>query len=244
MAHGQSDFGAYAKKSTTYGLADMGELAVRLGSVVSYDRRGDVVWIEKFNNGMTNWSAAGAAGHVVEESALESLSDGVSLRTVAPNAGGFNAIIYRHDELPVNSRLGLECAFLPDGNANDIHLYFSIVDGINTHIGYIRIRMDDGAIDYQDDATGWKPLLSGFKLKRDGTTWHHAKMVVDYDPLVEGYARFLLDNNEYNMTGISLWNFGAVVSPYLVTQFNNVYAGGVLLPVVYFDNLILTQNEP
>lgn len=242
MPHGQPDFGAYAQKKTVYGLSDMGELAARLGSVVTYDRRGDVVWIEKFNNGMTNWTGAGAAGFVADESALESLSEGVSLRTIAPNAGAFDVSVNRRDGLPVNSRLGLEFAFLPDANADDIILLFTIHDGTVRHYSRIRIRLDDGIIDYVNDGTGFKQFVAGVDIKYDGLTWHHVKLVVDYS--TSEYVRLLIDNIEYSMAGLGIWDFGVVTAPYLSTTLHQQYAGGVALATVYFDNVILTQNEP
>ena len=242
MPHGQPDFGAYAQKKTIYGLSDMGELAARLGSIVSYDRRGDVVWLERFNNGITNWTGAGAAGFVAEDSALESLSEGVSLRTIAPDAGAFDVSVNRHNGLPVNSRLGLEFAFLPDENADDIILLFTIFDGLVRHYSRIRIRLDDGAIDYVNDGTGFKELFDGVNLRYDGLTWHHVKLVVDYS--TSEYVRLLIDNIEYSMAGLGIWDFGVVGAPYLSTTLHQAYAGGVGAPVVHFDNVILTQNEP
>ena len=55
MAHGARDFGIYAPKETIVTIEDLGELAVRLGSPVNYDRKGDVVWVDGFEDGIDKW---------------------------------------------------------------------------------------------------------------------------------------------------------------------------------------------
>ena len=59
MTHGVQDFGASSGQNSTYGLTDLGELAVRLGSPVSFDRRGDVVMMETFEDGLDAWVTDG-----------------------------------------------------------------------------------------------------------------------------------------------------------------------------------------
>jgi len=242
MVHGQPDFGMYARKSTTYGLADMGELAVRLGSVVSYDRRGDVVWIETFENGITNWLVGGAAGYTVAESALESLSHGVSVKLDSPNAGAFDSHISRHSALPVNSKIGFEFAFLPNTHVDDVRIGLVIYDGTQRYMTYIMVRVDAGEIDYYNEARAFVNFASGLTIRQDARTWHYAKLVVDYES--NDYVRFLLDNAEYSMAGLKFDVAADALGPMLYTQVLQYYAGGVNTPTLYVDNIILTQNEP
>lgn len=243
MPHGQPDFGMYAQKKTTFGLSDMGELAARLGSIVTYDRRGDVVWLEDFAQGMTNWVVGGAGLYIVEESAEESLSKGVSLKTVVPNTGPFNAYFWRRDALPVSSRLGIEYAFLPDDDVDDIFLDFEIYDGDDRHQARIEFRVDDGVIRYFKGGVLWTELVTDIEFRADGRAWHHFKLVVDY--VTDEFVRLLLDNIEYSMAGLPLFVTAPFpADPYLHTLVEQVYAGGVATPTLFFDNIILTQNEP
>ncbi|GAI56753.1 unnamed protein product, partial [marine sediment metagenome] len=79
MAHGQPDFGMYQIAKTIYRLADMGELAVRLGSIVTHDRRGDVIWMDNFDSGIAKWyQFASDDDGLVEWSAERSRSGGFS----------------------------------------------------------------------------------------------------------------------------------------------------------------------
>ncbi|GAI06639.1 unnamed protein product, partial [marine sediment metagenome] len=44
MIHGHADYGAGAPGKTIYSMLDVGELAARLGSPVTSDRAGNVMW--------------------------------------------------------------------------------------------------------------------------------------------------------------------------------------------------------
>ncbi|MBA7692260.1 hypothetical protein ES703_100823 [subsurface metagenome] len=56
MPRGQPDFGQYQQKTVGATLADMGDLAVRLGSIVEYDRRGDIVLLDDFESPVLSWA--------------------------------------------------------------------------------------------------------------------------------------------------------------------------------------------
>ena len=65
MARGGPDYGASSARYTIFPVTDLGELAVRLGSPVAYDRQGNVIYTESFENGLAGWdtdtSGAGAS---------------------------------------------------------------------------------------------------------------------------------------------------------------------------------------
>ena len=66
MAHGTPDWGVTAGAVTTYQVTDLGELAVRLGSPISHDRRGDVIWWDDFECTLNKWqTVANGAGSSV-----------------------------------------------------------------------------------------------------------------------------------------------------------------------------------
>ncbi|GAG01299.1 unnamed protein product, partial [marine sediment metagenome] len=53
--------------STRFPLSDIGELAVRLGSLCSYDRRGEVIFIDDFGHGVNGYvlSHVGTGGKIL-----------------------------------------------------------------------------------------------------------------------------------------------------------------------------------
>ncbi|GAI90305.1 unnamed protein product, partial [marine sediment metagenome] len=68
MPHGTPDWGLVGPKDTVYGLDDLGEHAVRLGTPHLWDRRGDVIWMSDFREGLGDvgtFVGPGAGGSVV-----------------------------------------------------------------------------------------------------------------------------------------------------------------------------------
>jgi len=88
MAHGQPDYGMYTLANTIYRLTDMGELAARLGSINTYDRRGDVIFLDSFESGLTAWSPSSACtGSDLVQSAKHARSGGFSAKFVCGSDG-------------------------------------------------------------------------------------------------------------------------------------------------------------
>ena len=112
MAHGQPDFGLYAVKKTVSGLADLGELAVRLGSIITFDRRGDIVWFDDFEGDVFKWerdpSGVDAAIIVSPEAAR---NGAFSAKLTTGNLADDHATILHHLPYPVTSRVGFEISF-------------------------------------------------------------------------------------------------------------------------------------
>ncbi|GAH83946.1 unnamed protein product, partial [marine sediment metagenome] len=55
MPRGQPDFGMYASASTIGSVSDLAELAVRLGSINIFDRRGKVIDFDDFEDVRKGW---------------------------------------------------------------------------------------------------------------------------------------------------------------------------------------------
>jgi len=242
VAHGQQDYGMYAQKKTTYGLSDMGELAARLGSIVTFDRRGDVVSLEDFEYGITNWESVGTVGYTATWSAAESLSKGVSYKAVAPDGAATYALIRRYYSLPVNSRLGVEFAFLPDSKTEFVFVRSIIYDGTTYYQAKVYYSWDDSAIQYYNSAGARVDLATNVTLRRDGKCWHRLKMVIDLT--TSKYVRCILDNVEYPMGDLGVQSGASATAPAIITELQHSVSAPGEAVTVHFDNVIWTQNEP
>jgi len=56
VAHGAPDWWGTEQTSTVHLVQDVGELAARLGSIVTFDRRGNVIWLTSFEDGLQGTS--------------------------------------------------------------------------------------------------------------------------------------------------------------------------------------------
>ncbi|MFH1593720.1 MAG: hypothetical protein ABID09_03365, partial [Candidatus Omnitrophota bacterium] len=66
MAHTNPDYTSKGKLNTITASTDNAELAVRLGSVVTFDRRGNVIFIDDFEGATLFWTTGGAGVGNVE----------------------------------------------------------------------------------------------------------------------------------------------------------------------------------
>ena len=236
------DWGVLSSQVTVFPMNDLGELAVRLGSIVTFDRRGDVIMLEDFEHGLNRWSLNVAGGaSAIDLSTAWHRSGDFSCRLVAVTNGLTATQMLRALALPVLSRLGLEWSFnLPDV-IGDLSLRLNLYDGINVTDFRVRWRDGDNDLQYWSSAGAWVTFATNVDLSTTNVAVHTAKLVVD-GPNAQ-YSRFLLDNNVYSLANIA----GRQTAAAALTRFDVIFeliADAGETRTAYLDDVIATQNEP
>lgn len=242
MAHGQPDFGMYGQKTTVFALSDMAELAARLGSIVTFDRRGDVVWLDDFLYDMNNWTLVNSSSETATWVTTESLYSGHSVKLLANTDPTTLVGIIRKNPLPVDTRIGIEFAFLPNANVQRVRLLITLYDGATSYSVDVYITLNAQTITYYDDGGNYVVLASGVKLIQDGTCWHFFKLVLDLE--TKAHVRLLVDNVEYSMAGLGIKSAASASTPTLEVTVEQVANNAAAGPACYVTNIICTQNEP
>ena len=242
MAHGTPDWGITAAKSTIYSLHDMGELAVRLGSPVSYDRRGDVIFLDTFDTGESKVAVEGSGD---DNEIYPSCGDPVSapmhlvFRT-GPTAGdlsGFHKTLY----YPVTGGIGVEIAFLPVADLRWFRVYMQVFDGTDYHWFHTYYDHTDGKIYVHDHTLGWTPIGTPGIVRVGAAIYSYIKLVGNL--LTDDYVRVIFNDHTYDASDYSASvDTDATKKSMTIgcAAYTNVNAA-ILVPV---DNLIVTQNEP
>jgi len=240
MPHGQPDFGMYAPKETIASLADMAELAVRLGSIITYDRRGDVVWFDSFENGTLVWSTTidGTTGSIAIETANPH-HGAFCCRLTTSHDDIFRTRIYKRFPITIRGGLGLECSLTINPNCDSFDLRFTRHDGVNYHVGGLHHDQLHNKLQYYDYEDRLQDLATGIQLY--SASYHTIKMVVDLKN--DKYVRALLDNESYDMSTLAVYRIDSPIEPYLSVQLTYIGKSGLLL-ANYLDDIIITQNEP
>jgi len=242
MAHGTPDWGLTAGTITTYQLTDLAELAARLGSIVTFDRRGEVLFLDDFADGLVHWSwETDGAGASVDLSAARARIGRFSARLVGGSDGWRYAEIFRSLSPHAPSNCGFEVAFNYDDDLTFIRLTLIVYDGAT--------RAEFGVIWYNTSKellyTGFEGddvlLAAGIDLNRGPTPFHTAKLVTNV-PNGE-YIRFLLDNAEYSLAGIPGLSEASALAPDIELVVAVQSKPGVN-GAAYIDAVIATQNEP
>ena len=242
MAHGSPDWGASRPVTTIYQLSDLGELAARLGSIVTFDRRGDVAWMDDFEDNIDKWviSAVGV-GASAALSVDKARSGAKSAKLTTGDTVGAMTTLYRMFGLPViKTRLGFEYSFVCH---DDVAFY--------THLGiyrlgtlYITSLLYDHsipALQIQKTNGAYEDLTAGLDLSA-GDAWHTIKLVSDFSSDGE-YVRVLLDNNAPSVLGRAARQTATALADHVRVLFS----GRTLTAAnnsMYVDDVIVTQNEP
>lgn len=228
--------------TTIFGQIDTGELAARLGSINTFDRRGHTVWMDDFENGVNKWTTEASGDDAsVEQNITRFRSGGSSCKLTAGSTGNPFARIYTLLSFSVTGTFGYEFSFAIDSNTSTLDLHTLYYDGADLHVA--GIRYDHANTDlYYESANGvWTIFDSSFSLVALAELFHTLKLVPDYANGL--YSRLLIDAEVIDVSAYAIHSSALVVAPFLQVEIRNT---GRLLnnDVVYVDDVIITQNEP
>jgi len=220
----------------------MGELAARLGSPNVWDRRGDTLLIEQFEDGLTGWqeyagASDGSSGLTTELAKSGSISLKVTSATGASELTGRGILI------PYNSatRFGVETAFCLAGAFAMPILALTWYDGTHGHQGRVRYNPDSNKLQYWASDGTWKDLAVDILTYEGAPYFSQAKLVVDV--ATGRYSHFLLDGYGYDMSAYELRELASSLASGIFAAVWLTTVAGVA-GTAYFDDVIITQNEP
>ncbi|MCK5642526.1 MAG: hypothetical protein KAJ19_17090 [Gammaproteobacteria bacterium] len=248
----------FAMKAVLYDSVDvwgnqpgvgLAEHAVRTGSPILYDRRGEVFWYNTFDQSPISMTyAGGVTGSLsLTTTARESGQFGVKISTAI--GVGANHGVRAWLPIPLlTTRIGVEAAFTIDDDEQYKYLQCDIHTSATISY-YPRLRLDvqNSLLQYMDNA-GVYQNIGAVVLQEDLNTplslFYHMKLVFD---LATGtYVRAMFGNIEFagvEIAGIAMRDTGAGAQDMIDLQYvvySNI-AGGV---TSYLDMLVLTRNEP
>ena len=242
MAHGQPDYGMYARKRTVGSMADNAELAARLGSIDTYDRRGDTIFLDDFESGINKWSiGAVGTGASVLWSAEDARSGAFSAKITAGSDQSHYSRIYKSFQKPILSNLSIEFSFSIVSYPESLFLFFWLYDGIKASRGTIGYEAVAHLLKYYDSDGNYQNLETSYSLPTGIHLFNTMKLVVDWENLK--YKRLRVNHEEWDMSSYPLYSAGSIASPYL---WLSLYYYGLAGQngVAYFDDVIIKQNEP
>lgn len=224
-----------------YRLLDMGELAARLGSIVTYHRLGNVVWMDGFETGMAAWTATySGTGAGVRVSNLSALSGGASLM-LNTGIGGTPSAQVSHTLAPGNTTTyGVCLGFTLDVSLAQLIFFLEAVRAGYTQKYRIRIRPTANEMDYWDETGNWHLLSALPPMLWDARVYHLAKMVVDVESA--SYGLLYLNEKSYDMRML-LPQVQSYAGAEFVRLTLQAVGDGTFPALVYVDNVVMTTNE-
>lgn len=242
MARGAPDDYNLRVSARTYPVADLAELAVRLGSIVVFDRRGDVVYSDNMLYGTRHWdTATGGAGSSVAADNAQVFRGVKSLALTAGAAALAYAGIIGWFAYPPTTKIGAEIAFALDPDQGAFFLRLGVYTGSTYVQGAVKVDLVEGKLQYESSSGAWTDLVASLSLNANDRLFHILKLVIDLD--AEEYVRCLLDSTEVDMADIACYAPASAVNPYLRVEIT-AQSDGSHASTCYVDCFILTQDEP
>lgn len=236
------DWGLVGPKHVTYGLDDLGEQAVRLRSPHLWDRRGDVLYITDFREGlgMFHEAAYGEGADVVLVTGF-SRQGAYSVRLRAGEDDTQEANLQLAFPVQDPSAAGLEFSFSVAQWTALVTAEIRWYDRTNEYIAIVIYDHEHTQLRYHRDLVTEEVLDDDVALNECTRPEHTLKLVVD---MVTGlYARFMLDDQTYSVFDYPVYGQPDNRSPYLTFWITH-YGVALHTPDCYIDNVIVTQNEP
>jgi len=243
VPHGTPDWGLVGPKETIFGRDDLGEHAVRLGAYHVWDRRGDILLMDDFAEGVNRplSSVVGAGGYI------RLFTGGITgggfcvIFQTGPVVGDYVLLEYLHG-LPRPSRLGIEYSFLHDWLSFQtwrwlIHWY----DGVTMWIASVELELATLTLRYYDTGGVYQPFADIGGMIPGFLPWNIGKLVADFG--LGRYVRFVYNDVDHDLGAYPIWQFGNATPPHFLVDIR-LETGSVGGTAGYVDGVIITHNEP
>lgn len=242
MPRGHPDWNLAPGQVGVSQLGDLAELAARLGSIVTYERSGSVVYLDSFEGSFSSWQQTLAGTDAKVRLSVDSQRSGGYALALFPGKDGVKyAQVLRSFPLPIYGRLGLELHFGRRGAIqNQIHRV-TTYDGVNRLQFEMLYNWLTDTLSVLNQGGSYTAIATGIGLSEEPGMFHASKLVVDL--ATETYARLFLNETEYDLLEYLPLGGTSSERPRLdVTVFADQLATATVYLII--DDMILTQNEP
>lgn len=241
MVHTLPDYTSKWKTSQITDVVDPGEAAARLSSIDTFQREGNVLWLDDFEAATIGWAAVAedASGEVVLVTTYHR-SGSQCVKIYPGTVVDKEAVI--QNLLPVRSagKMGYEIAFAGGILCKYVDFVMALYDGTNLNNATIRFDIVNNRLDYLNAAGGYTNIATTLNLVTTARAFHIIKFVVDFTN--NTYDRVYLNQNEYDLAGAGVHIAANAAWGHLFVGVT-VESANALNAAVFADNFILTENE-
>ncbi len=223
----------------------LAELAVRNGSINSFDRRGEVIFQDSFSS-LSRYGFSGSVGYTATLSTTitDEVSD-VALKLVTPavnaNFAGFTRII----PFAKLTSFGIEIhATIPSTTKGKYYISLELYDGTNLNSSIFLYDASVNKYQYRNSSGTYTDLASSKVLPIPGSSgaqFHKFKVVSN--PSNGKYIRIIVNNDAYEIPTIAIRVSASVLPAALIGGFLVTNTDATSL-TSYVSKCIMTQNEP
>ena len=241
MAHGTPDWGQIPDVAGYILTEDLAELAARLGSICTFDRRGSIFFMDDFESGVNKWRFHGqSALGTFDSFAGYAHSGGYCGRLITRAVTNAYAQIERWFSFPQRVKMGFEISFTLDGNVSFIEWGFYGFDANEWINPLVYYDVAANKLYYGKYGGGYQEFASNVDLLQQDYCFHTAKLVVDLT--TNKYVRFILNDTEYDLS-TNAYNIDPYGDTPQMYAYYEIKTSGNVGAISYIDNAIITRDE-
>jgi hypothetical protein len=236
------DWGGTYNDEQLFPLQDVGELAARTGSFVTYDRRGSMIWGLNFEHGFAGLDKTTVgAGSSVKMSADTWETGAFSVKLTCGAIAGNTAALSEPIPIPSSLVVGFQASVKLYPEVGKLYVNLRHYDGALNHYTYILVDLPNALLQIRTAEDGLLTLASDLANLGIGYYFAHFKVVCDLS--THKILRVLLDGVEYQLDDKTMPTVISVLTPQLLPLIT-VESDGTQAGIAYIDNYIITAAEP
>lgn len=242
MVHTLPPWTTKYKMVKIFGQIDSGELAARLGSINTFDRRGNVSWYDDFESSTLKWcnSPVGAGG-TGALSTTHARNGNQSFKMVTDTVSGRGRRLLKRLPSPTNANIGLELHIATEHQVWTLEAEVEVQDTEGIQAMTVRWVEETNLLQVKDENSDWQTVATLGNKINDVYLFYTIKIVADFE--AKTYKRLMFNDTEYNISNIRVKDTAGPYLDILCTKIA-VTTNQDSAKTCYIDDVIITQNEP
>jgi len=218
------------------------ELAARLGSPVSFDRRGQVIERQDFSQGWGIWSGGGVGAlNAYELDPTRWAYGGYSVKLTSGQGEDGAAVVAGIVPILPDTVAGLATRVSIAAETKYIVAEMQYLDGAYYHRVQWRWDVELGKLEVFDEDGNWQVVETDLQFYHNPSLFNYIKLVADFD--TDYYVRGLFNSIEVDLSAYPIWKEENDLGEALNCRIW-VYSLDGYNDIVYVDSAIITVNEP
>jgi hypothetical protein len=222
-------------------IGDLAELAARLGSISTYDRRGTIIWMTDFEHGLQGTSCGVSDAECDYFVSAERSYHGAYSLKMDPSDEEDSYVEWGWVvHFMPSGYVGLEAAISTVSDPAGIRLKILHFDGTTQQRGELHYDTATGDWTIRTGDTTWETILDGFKLQQGAAAWNPIKLIIDVES--GEYVRAQMSGRSVDISDYSLYSLASTNLGQVAVRVMTYGASTTHAPA-FVDNIIVTQNE-
>lgn len=242
MAHTLEPWTTKYKMVRFFGTIDDAELAARLGSKNTFDRLGRVLFIDGFNENITNWGTASSGEGSYICRSTDTPHKGASCAYLRAGSDSLRyATLIKTFYTPTNTKIGVEWNLSGKSSIEYIQLECAVFDGTRKYENRVRLNYSS------DDIEIW--TASGTTAIPDNSfsfvenEFYYIPVKLTIDPTTNHYDKLRVAYKTWDLSDYVPYDRSNSSGPFIQNSIT-VFSISGNNAEIRIDSFILTQDEP